>query len=346
MSCPTLARSDVRAGSTPPCSASALVLFFVAMVVFGRLDGQLRRGALSRERLSPSTSQDVSKRFRLYHEKYTSLKERSSTPGGVPLRGFLGAAATSRFEVQGGRDRRHPRAATVRASRPCSSASAACCSPPPGRSRCGASWPACSSSAPASSRTSPGGRTSTSTARCSASPRREVDRLFDDIVDFAELEQFIDNQVKFYSSGMYVRLGFAVAVNVDPDVLVIDEVLAVGDERFQRKCMDRIKQFQSEGARSSSSRTRPTRCAASVTVRWSSPTGRWSAMGRRARRSGSSASASWRRGMTCPRRGRRCRGAAEDGTAPGSEAADIAAWELRDPSRCRRCGATRADRCA
>jgi ABC-2 type transport system ATP-binding protein len=77
--------------------------------------------------------------------------------------------------------------------------------------------------------------------------KREVDRVFDDIVAFAELEQFIDNQVKFYSSGMYVRLGFAVAVNVDPDVLVIDEVLAVGDERFQRKCMDRVKQFQREG---------------------------------------------------------------------------------------------------
>ena len=54
---------------------------------------------------------------------------------------------------------------------------------------------------------------------------------------FAELEQFIDNQVKYYSSGMYVRLGFAVAVNVDPDILVVDEVLAVGDESFQRKCM-------------------------------------------------------------------------------------------------------------
>jgi ABC-2 type transport system ATP-binding protein len=66
-------------------------------------------------------------------------------------------------------------------------------------------------------------------------------------VAFAELEQFIDNQVKFYSSGMYVRLGFAVAVNVDPDVLVIDEVLAVGDENFQRKCLERIKQFQEEG---------------------------------------------------------------------------------------------------
>jgi len=77
--------------------------------------------------------------------------------------------------------------------------------------------------------------------------RRAVDRLFDEIVEFSELQGFIDTQVKFYSSGMYVRLGFAVAVNVDPDVLVVDEVLAVGDENFQTKCMDRIRQFQQEG---------------------------------------------------------------------------------------------------
>ncbi len=77
--------------------------------------------------------------------------------------------------------------------------------------------------------------------------KREVDRVFDAIVEFSELEEFIDGPVKFYSSGMYVRLGFAVAVNVDPDVLVVDEVLAVGDERFQRKCIDRVMQFQREG---------------------------------------------------------------------------------------------------
>jgi ABC-2 type transport system ATP-binding protein len=77
--------------------------------------------------------------------------------------------------------------------------------------------------------------------------RKEVDRAFDAIVDFSELAQFIDTQVKFYSSGMYVRLGFAIAVNVDPDVLVIDEVLAVGDEAFQAKCLDRIRTFQEEG---------------------------------------------------------------------------------------------------
>ena len=77
--------------------------------------------------------------------------------------------------------------------------------------------------------------------------RHEIDAVFDEIVAFSELEQFIDTQVKFYSSGMYIRLGFAVAVNVDPEILVIDEVLAVGDERFQRKCMDRIKRFQADG---------------------------------------------------------------------------------------------------
>jgi ABC-2 type transport system ATP-binding protein len=77
--------------------------------------------------------------------------------------------------------------------------------------------------------------------------KRMVDAIFDDVVAFSEIEQFIDTQVKFYSSGMYVRLAFAVAVNVDPDILVVDEVLAVGDERFQAKCVDRIRRFQEEG---------------------------------------------------------------------------------------------------
>lgn len=77
--------------------------------------------------------------------------------------------------------------------------------------------------------------------------RRETDRYFDAIVDFSGIEGFIDTQVKFYSSGMYVRLAFAVAVHVDPDLLLVDEVLAVGDEPFQRKCMDKIAEFQREG---------------------------------------------------------------------------------------------------
>ncbi|WP_372594279.1 ABC transporter ATP-binding protein [Actinotalea sp.] len=77
--------------------------------------------------------------------------------------------------------------------------------------------------------------------------RSQTDQYFDAIVDFSGIEQFIDTQVKFYSSGMYVRLAFAVAVHVDPDILLVDEVLAVGDEPFQRKCMDRIRGFQQEG---------------------------------------------------------------------------------------------------
>jgi ABC-2 type transport system ATP-binding protein len=76
--------------------------------------------------------------------------------------------------------------------------------------------------------------------------RRDVDARFDDIVGFAGLEQFIDTPVKTYSSGMFVRLGFAVAINVEPDVLLIDEVLAVGDESFQRKCAEKIVEFRDQ----------------------------------------------------------------------------------------------------
>lgn len=77
--------------------------------------------------------------------------------------------------------------------------------------------------------------------------RKEVERRFDEIVAFAELEDFIDAPVKTYSSGMYMRLGFAVAIHVDPDVLLIDEVLAVGDESFTRKCLDKVAEFRRRG---------------------------------------------------------------------------------------------------
>jgi len=77
--------------------------------------------------------------------------------------------------------------------------------------------------------------------------RREMGEKYDDIVAFAELERFIDVPLKHYSSGMQVRLGFAIATSIDPDILLIDEVLAVGDEAFQHKCLDRIAGFRARG---------------------------------------------------------------------------------------------------
>lgn len=78
-------------------------------------------------------------------------------------------------------------------------------------------------------------------------PREDITKRFDAILDFSGLHDFIDQPVKNYSSGMYVRLGFAVATEVDPDILLIDEVLAVGDIAFQLKCLDRIRKFQKKG---------------------------------------------------------------------------------------------------
>jgi ABC-type polysaccharide/polyol phosphate transport system ATPase subunit len=77
--------------------------------------------------------------------------------------------------------------------------------------------------------------------------KREIEEKYDDIVAFAELEEFIEAPVKTYSSGMYMRLGFAVAIHVNPDVLLIDEVLAVGDEAFVHKCLDKISEFRRRG---------------------------------------------------------------------------------------------------
>ncbi|MFM7068021.1 MAG: ABC transporter ATP-binding protein [Actinomycetes bacterium] len=77
--------------------------------------------------------------------------------------------------------------------------------------------------------------------------RKEIDRTFESIVDFSGVEAFIDSPVRHYSSGMYVRLGFAVAVHVNPRILIMDEVIAVGDEEFQRKCMDHLYSLRKDG---------------------------------------------------------------------------------------------------
>ncbi len=77
--------------------------------------------------------------------------------------------------------------------------------------------------------------------------RKDIDRRFDEIVEFSGLQRFIDTPVKNYSSGMFVRLGFAVAVNVDPEILIIDEVLAVGDASFQKRCMEKFADYREQG---------------------------------------------------------------------------------------------------
>jgi ABC-type polysaccharide/polyol phosphate transport system ATPase subunit len=77
--------------------------------------------------------------------------------------------------------------------------------------------------------------------------RQEMQARFDEIVSFAELEQFIDTELKRWSMGMVMRLGFAIATSVNPDILITDEILAVGDENFQRKCLQRIRSFREEG---------------------------------------------------------------------------------------------------
>ena len=74
--------------------------------------------------------------------------------------------------------------------------------------------------------------------------KSEIDQLYEDIVDFSEMEEFIDTPVKRYSSGMYVRLGFAVAVHIDPEILLVDEILSVGDVAFQSRCLNRIGEIK------------------------------------------------------------------------------------------------------
>ena len=77
--------------------------------------------------------------------------------------------------------------------------------------------------------------------------RREIDSKFDEIVAFAEIEEFLDTPVKHYSSGMYVRLAFAVAAHLDPDILIVDEVLAVGDANFQKRCLGKMDDVMKSG---------------------------------------------------------------------------------------------------
>ena len=97
---------------------------------------------------------------------------------------------------------------------------------------------------------------SISTARFSASPRAQIDERYEDIEAFAEIGDFINQPVKTYSSGMVVRLAFAVAINVDPEILLVDEALAVGDIYFRQRCMRKVHELRRAASRFCSSRTR------------------------------------------------------------------------------------------
>ena len=77
--------------------------------------------------------------------------------------------------------------------------------------------------------------------------RKEIDPRLDQIIEFSELKDFIDNPVRTYSSGMYMRLAFSVAINVDADILLIDEILSVGDQHFQEKCFEKMRELKEEG---------------------------------------------------------------------------------------------------
>ncbi len=189
--------------------------------------------------------QDVSKRFRLYHRKYTSLKERVIHAGRTPYTD-LWALRDISFEVNEGDTigilGRNGSGKSTLLKCVCG-----VLQPTQGQVVVNGSLAGLLELGAGFQPDLTGRQNIYLNGSLLGLSRSDMDRVFDEVVAFAELDQFIDQQVKFYSSGMYVRLGFAVAVNVDPDVLVIDEVLTVGDERFQRKCLDRVKSFQDQG---------------------------------------------------------------------------------------------------
>lgn len=188
---------------------------------------------------------DVSKRFRLFQEKYTSLKERVIHAGKVPFDEFwalshisleVNEGETVGFLGHNGSGKSTLLKCIAGILQPSSGEISV-------RGRVASMLELGAGFHPELS-----GRANIFlNASLMGMSKKDVESRMDDIVEFSELGPFIENQVKYYSSGMYARLGFAVAINMDPEVLLVDEVLAVGDENFQRKCIDRIKAFQRDG---------------------------------------------------------------------------------------------------
>ncbi|HEV3266569.1 MAG TPA: ABC transporter ATP-binding protein [Acidimicrobiales bacterium] len=188
---------------------------------------------------------DISKQFRLYNERYTSLKERVIHGGKMPFTPFWALQDVNVDILEG-------ETFGILGRNGCGKSTLLKCiagilKPTSGEIRVRGSLAAMLELGAGFQPDLSGRDNIFLNGSLLGLPHSEIEKRFDDIVAFAELEQFIDNQVKYYSSGMYVRLGFAVAVNVEPDVLLVDEVLAVGDAAFQRKCLDHVKKFQQEG---------------------------------------------------------------------------------------------------
>ena len=189
----------------------------------------------------------VSKRFRLYHEKFTSLKERLLHWGKIPYEDFW-ALQDIELRVEKGES-----IGLLGHNGSGKSTLLKCIAgilrPTEGEIRSAGRMAALLELGAGFQPDLSGRENIYLNASILGMKRAEIDKRFDAIVSFAgeQVERMIDNQVKYYSSGMYVRLGFAVAINVDPEILLVDEVLAVGDEDFQRKCLDRVKEFQEDG---------------------------------------------------------------------------------------------------
>jgi ABC-2 type transport system ATP-binding protein len=187
----------------------------------------------------------ISKQFKLYHEHYTSLKERVVHYGRIPYEPFM-ALEDVDFDVEAGST------VGILGHNGCGKSTLLKCiagilQPTRGEIVTRGRVAALLELGAGFNHELTGRENVFMNASILGLSKKDTALIFDEIVAFAELEKFIDMQVRHYSSGMYVRLGFAVAVNVEPDILLVDEVLSVGDEAFQRKCIERVKKFQQEG---------------------------------------------------------------------------------------------------